>query len=65
VNKQFLKELIAWIEAASLEDLNEKRETLAQKAASGQYEASELNLVIKIIDEEILAHHCLFKLENK
>lgn len=65
MNKEFLKELIAWIEAASLEELNEKRETLSQKVNSGLYEASDLKLVIKIIDEEILAHHCLLKLANK
>ena len=65
MNKGFLKELIAWIEAASLEDLNEKRETLSQKVDSGRYEVSDLKLIIKIIDEEILAHHCLLKLENK
>ncbi len=64
MNKQFLKELIAWIESATIEDLHDKRDTLSEKIESGRYEASELKLVVRVIDEEVLTRICLLKLEN-
>lgn len=65
MNKAFLKELFLWIESSNNEELLERKKKIETEIETGLYNRSEMNLVIKLIDEELLTSLCLAEGSNK
>ena len=64
MQKQLLKDLIAWIENSSLDDLQSRRLKLQEQLSeslSTEVQA-DLKLAIRLIDEEVVTRACLHQI---